>query len=948
MLPKLHFKHSFACSILAVMLIFPFWLQAATYYSKGSLDPATATNWNTARDGSGTNASAFNVAADVFVIQNTHNMTTTAAWSVGATGSKLQIESGGTLTGNHAVTIATGTTFQIDNGGTYIHNNTGTPSTTIFNGTESFSTLSNYEIRNWINNTTTIPATTFGNLIINVAAISNWNTTGTITTVNGTLDIRATGGGAGEFRLTGRTSTLTANIANISVSGGVLSFANSLSGSGTGTINMTVSGNLVVSGGKLDLGYTGTSTTNLSGDLTVSGTGTIVRSNGTAKIVFKKTGTQYLSSTASGLNTNPVGIDINAGAVLSLNSALIMNFISTTNIYGTLNTNTFNYKPYTLNVGGTLNVGSGNLDQVSGTSITVGGAALGNTGTINCSGNINMYASASASILIQNGGTVNLNSSTINMNSNTASFTVSSGGTLNCGTGSISSINSTTSAFVLNNGATIKIGSPDGITTSGTNGNIRVGGSRTYYAAANYIYDGTVAQFTGNGLTTANNLTFNNAAGVSSLSNSTITVNGLLTVSSGNFTVVSGASLITNGSVNGNVTVEQTIAGGNWHLISAPVSDAVSGMFDGKYLQKHTQSSNTYTDIKIITEPLSPMQGFALFDATGFTAQYTGNLNTGSIGSANNITRSMAGLNSGWNLVGNPYPSSINWDAASGWTKTNINNAVYCHINNATWATYINGSGVNGGTKYIAPGQGFFVNVTDGQTTGTLNMNNSVRVHNNTTFFKDGPSNMVRIQIAGNNYSDEAVVRFVSDATAEFDGEFDAYKLYGDVAEAAQVYTAIGEPLAINSLPETSTVPVGVRIGIKGIYTIAATEIKDLSNVTLEDSKTGIFTDLLKGSYSFSFTPGENEQRFMLHFGPLSINETENSLAGIFSYSNTVSVNLKNNVTGDIHIYNIAGQLVATKLSATGSNEIKLMNTGNYIVKVISKESTVVKKVWIQ
>jgi len=54
-----------------------------------------------------------------------------------------------------------------------------------------------------------------------------------------------------------------------------------------------------------------------------------------------------------------------------------------------------------------------------------------------------------------------------------------------------------------------------------------------------------------------------------------------------------------------------------------------------------------------------------------------------------------------------------------------------------------------------------------------------------------------------------------------------------------------------------------------------------------------------------------------------------------------------NGVKGDIYIYNVAGQLVATKLSAKGMNEININNTGHYIVKVITRTKTVVKKVLI-
>ncbi|HRD07765.1 MAG TPA: hypothetical protein PK037_09370, partial [Saprospiraceae bacterium] len=143
-------------------------LFGATYYSQGSVTPSTTTNWNTNRAGGGSSPSGFNIANDVFVIQNGHNMTTSAAWSISGSNSKLQIESGGTLTATFAVTIASNGTFQIDNGGTYIHNNTGAGSSTIFAGTESFASNSLVELRNYQNGVAIPASIVFGNLTINL------------------------------------------------------------------------------------------------------------------------------------------------------------------------------------------------------------------------------------------------------------------------------------------------------------------------------------------------------------------------------------------------------------------------------------------------------------------------------------------------------------------------------------------------------------------------------------------------------------------------------------------------------------------------------------------------------------------------------------------------------------------------------------------------------------
>jgi hypothetical protein len=441
-------------------------------------------------------------------------------------------------------------------------------------------------------------------------------------------------------------------------------------------------------------------------------------------------------------------------------------------------------------------------------------------------------------------------------------------------------------------------------------------------------------------------------------SGSFVTVNGTLSNSAGTSGLVvnSGGSLIEN-TTGINATIESSIVGGEWHLISAPISNAFSGVFVTKYLQKHSEVTNAYTDILNSGTPLTPMKGFAAYGASTFTASYAGTLNTGN--KSISLTRTVAGTGSGWNLVGNPYPCSIDWDAKdlalnSYWTKTYVNDATYIHIDASKWAEYVGGVSTNGGTKYIAPGQGFFVQVTDGHSTGSLGVNNNVKAHNATSFFKSTSdeitvvNNLVRLEVLGNGYTDETVVRFVPEATASFDGEYDAQKLFGDVAEAAQLYTLGSEALAINTMPETGSVPVGMHVGAVGVYTIAATEINDITEVSLEDTKTGIYTDLLQGSYSFSFTPGENEQRFVLHFGPLAVNDIENSFANVYSNSHTLYIDLNNNVKGDIFVYTVTGQLVATVPAAQGSSRISLENTGNYIVKVISDKNTMVRKVFVK
>lgn len=66
-------------------------------------------------------------------------------------------------------------------------------------------------------------------------------------------------------------------------------------------------------------------------------------------------------------------------------------------------------------------------------------------------------------------------------------------------------------SFTLSPGATLKIGSPDGISITGSTGNIRVSGGRIFSEEANYEYKSSIAQQLGTGLPAAvNGLIINN------------------------------------------------------------------------------------------------------------------------------------------------------------------------------------------------------------------------------------------------------------------------------------------------------------------------------------------------------------------------------------------------------------------------------------------------------
>jgi len=405
-------------------------------------------------------------------------------------------------------------------------------------------------------------------------------------------------------------------------------------------------------------------------------------------------------------------------------------------------------------------------------------------------------------------------------------------------------------------------------------------------------------------------------------------------------------SLICGGTPN--ATVERYYTGNVWHLISSPISNGQSGLFTGLYLQSHDEPTNAYTDIIPTNIPLTQGQGFALFNSSTATAEFMGTLNTGNV--SINLTRSATGNTRGWNLVGNPYSSSIDWNA-SGWANTNVGGSTYRRLTDGSgnWAMWNGTTGTNGATQYIASGQGFFVTVNDdASTTGTLGFSSAVRAFDNTTFYKSVISELVRLKITGNGFSDETIVYIDENSTHDFDDQIDAYKILSFEPSAPSIFIVADENMAISAMPEIKSVPVGVKLGQgSGSCTIIATEINDFSQVYLKDEYTGVITDLITESYTFDYIPDITE-RFTLHFAPLDIEDNQAEINSIFASGNQINIMLNAGIKGEVFIYSINGQLIKSASFTEGFNQVNIDKTGNYIVKVITSTGVITEKVFIR
>lgn len=267
-------------------------------------------------------------------------------------------------------------------------------------------------------------------------------------------------------------------------------------------------------------------------------------------------------------------------------------------------------------------------------------------------------------------------------------------------------------------------------------------------------------------------LTINNAAGVTL--GGTLRLTGLLTANAGVFnangylTLASSATstaqvgqIPTGASIQGNVKVERFLQGGTvnpyrtYRMLSSPVYDNttnfvsadVPGNRSAKFSQlidniiisgtqgaaggfdvTHNNSpgawtyTSGFTEIPHINTSVNAGKGMYVFfrgNRDNFEAKtnapYTNPENT--IIDFDGILNQQAVtviLTAGGNFVGNPYAATIDWDSPNwGSDKVNVDDAIWIWSpQDRAYATYINGVGLLGGSRYIASGQSFFVRTT--------------------------------------------------------------------------------------------------------------------------------------------------------------------------------------------------------------------------------------------
>lgn len=152
---------------------------------------------------------------------------------------------------------------------------------------------------------------------------------------------------------------------------------------------------------------------------------------------------------------------------------------------------------------------------------------------------------------------------------------------------------------------------------------------------------------------------------------------------------------------------------------------------------------------------------------------------------------------------------------------------------------------------------------------------------------------------------------------------YDLAKVYRET-DIFQLYTLSSNNSRLSSNgvpPSTRSITMGFRpVSVESNFVLTATHQQTLPSegLWLEDKKTGVITDLMqRESYTFTSTPGDTEERFVLHLvAPefLSLPSQQATNLHIYNHRNRLIVsNLDSQDVGsDLHVFNTSGRLIQT------------------------------------
>ncbi len=356
-------------------------------------------------------------------------------------------------------------------------------------------------------------------------------------------------------------------------------------------------------------------------------------------------------------------------------------------------------------------------------------------------------------------------------------------------------------------------------------------------------------------------------------------------------------------TINGDITMQRYIDEGEtfWRYFASAVEDPTIAQYMDDFTTAGFPGSPfpdfPFNSIYSYDETMAPGEGYVacsgadevievgqgyqvwsgdtITGTEAFHVDLTGPPNQGDILMPVTYTGTGTPSEDGWCLVGNPYPSTIDWNSPN-WIKTNMADATYIqNPDTQNYATYIAGAGTNGGSRFIASQQSFWVHAIapSPELTATEGVKSAV----DATFFRAGEiyNQGMTVQLIGGAFIDETVVRHIEGATDLLDPQLDAVKLFGGWGVNPQISIVNSEDkdLTVHSFDKGFSeweIPLRTIVFENGIYELNFLNVfeLDVPCLKLEDTYTGAMYSIEEETVlSFEMFDTTFAPRFVLHVG---------------------------------------------------------------------------------
>jgi hypothetical protein len=510
---------------------------------------------------------------------------------------------------------------------------------------------------------------------------------------------------------------------------------------------------------------------------------------------------------------------------------------------------------------------------------------------------------------------------------------------------------------------------------------------------------GAKAIFSGN-YTSTGNL---NACSVEVLSGTvifatghTLTANNEVKVTGGTLRFMDSSSLVQINSSSNTGTIEYKrtttpMINFDYSYWSAPVSGQEIHAFSPSTLSDKFYLWDTGPSYNWMSLPSSynmiAGKGYIIrapqgWSSGSWTGTFTGVPNNGDI----SIPIVVTGANN-MNLIGNPYPCSLNADLFLSdtvnaskiqgsiylWThNTPLAGGIYTNNDYAVWNKFgatgtrpALSSGVNNNLPngHVAAGNAFFV---EGITSGSVTFKNSMReAGNNSSFFKMNapvaiePFEKHRLWLEISN--DEGLFKqillgYAQDATSGIDRSYDA--VYVDAGNPLSIYSLVGQDhltIKANGLPfnDQDLHPLGYNATTAGAYKIDMPLFDGLfenQEVYLEDKLLNVTQNLKLGTYNFTTEAGTFNDRFVLRYTPAAVPVNTNALTNeVIIYKNATGIHIQSTNTNikEVAVSDIRGRMIYnTKGLNTTKFDIDSLSVAQevLIVQVTTENGTIINK----